>query len=284
MIRALWREPLCQFLLLGGLIFAAHAWLQPTAEKGDGLYRIHVSQQQLDALRAAFIAERGRPPDNNELHIRLQQWLDEQMLYRQALALGLDERDAIVRRQMVQKMRFLLADSQPVPEPSTEQLQAWLQEHPQRYGHSPRLSFEQVYLSRAVHGTELARHAQQLLEQLHEGAQDFAQLGDPFPAGRQFTDVDQAMLRREFGRDFFRQIESLPDNRWSGPVASGLGLHLLRVTARKGFVPAQLAEVREQVEQDWRLHWRERKNAAAMQQLRQRFDVIYSPPADAESG
>ena len=284
LVISLLREPLCQFLFLGGMIFVLHAWLQNDAGQSQELYQIEVTEQQRDALHAAFIAENGRPATEAELHIRLQQWLDEQMLYRQALALGLDKRDAIVRRQMVQKMRFLLADSHPVAEPTTDDLQAWLDTHPQRYGHSPRLSFQQVYLSRSMHGKNLNAAARKIQQQLQQHPDAFVGLGDAFPSGQTLLQVDTASLRRSFGQDFTAQISQMPDDVWSGPIVSGLGLHWVRITARQDFVPAQLADVRQQVEQDWRLYQREVANAAAMQEVRDQFEVIYSDASQAESG
>ena len=252
----------------------ADACLNTRTQPDDG-YRIRVSSHHIDALKAAFKAEKGRQPSAAELHVRLQQWLDEQMLYEHAKRLGLDQRDAIVRRQMVQKMRFLLADATPIPEPSEAQLQAWLDEHPQRYGHSPALSFDQVFLSRGARGDRMGESVRALLDHLEASPDDFLQQGDPFPAGQVITDFDEAAMRREFGREFYARIQALPEHSWQGPVASSLGLHMLRITRRSDFRAAQLSEVRDRVSNDWRVSQREKANAEAMQRLRQRFEVEY---------
>ncbi|MGB1581383.1 MAG: peptidyl-prolyl cis-trans isomerase [Nevskiales bacterium] len=281
MLQKLIREPLLQFLFLGGLIFMLNAWLQPQTHEETQLYRIEVTTQQLDALRAAFAAEHGRPATTEELQSRLQLWLDEQMLYRQALALGLDARDSIVRRQMVQKMRFLLADSQAVPDPTTAELRAFLEAYPQRYGQSRRISFDQVYLSRSAQGSNMAAAVAALQSRLEQKPDDFISLGDPFPAGQQLTAVDDSSLRRDFGQSFAEQLPSLPDGQWTGPITSGLGLHWVRITARHDFVAGSLDDVRQRLVQDWTIHQREMANAEAMQGLRQRFEVIYQLPAEA---
>src|SRR6185295_2323909 len=104
-----------------------------------------------------FRAERGRDPDAAELQTRLDRWIDEQVLYREALALGLDRKDVIVRRQLTQKMRFLIEDATMPAEPSTAELQAWLEQHAERYGQPSTVSFQQVFLSRGRHGADLAR-------------------------------------------------------------------------------------------------------------------------------
>lgn len=187
----------------------------------------------------------------------------------------IDQRDAIVRRQLVQKMRFLLADATPIPEPDNDELQNWLDKHAERYGHSPRLSFEQVFLSRGQRGDTMGEAVREVMAHLQSQPNDFLERGDAFAAGQVIQGLDEAAIRREFGRDFYQRIVALPDNQWQGPVASSLGLHMLRITERRDFQPAQLSEVRDRLVNDWRVYQREQANARAMQQLRQRFEIEY---------
>ncbi len=277
------REPLLQFLLLGGLIFLLDSSLREPVPPTDH-YRIHVTTQQLDVLRAAFQAEQGRMPNDNELDARLQRWLDEQMLYREALALGLDQKDSIVQRQMVQKMRFLLTDAMPVPEPSEAQLQAWLETHAERYSHAQHISFEQVFFSRGASPSQVVDQLAQAQDQLAQDPEAFSGLGDVFPAGQVILAADSETLRREFGAGFAEDLRDLPQAVWSGPIRSGLGLHLVRVTGREAGQAARLAEVRERVASDWRSHQREQANATAMQRLRQRFSIEFESRSGQEAG
>lgn len=269
-------------MLLGGLIFMADALL--IQRNAQDAYRIVVTQKHLDALAAAFHSEHQREPTDAELQVRLQQWLDEQMLYQQARVLGLDERDAIVHRQMVQKMRFLLADASAVPDPSEAQLEAWLAAHPERYGHHPRLSFEQVYLSRGAQGEAMGEAVRRVVSHLRLHADDFMEMGDPFPAGQVLHGLDEQSIRRDFGRDFYARLVALEAGSWQGPIASSLGLHMVRITDRNDFQPARLGEVRTRVENDWRIHQREQANARAMEQLRQKFRVEYQVADEAGAG
>ncbi len=275
-------EPLIQFLVLGALIFAADALLNSDDSKNNRTIR--VTAQHIDALKAAYQAEHSRLPSDAELQVRLQQWLDEQILYQEARALGLDQRDSIVRRQMVQKMRFLLADAMPLAEPGEAELQAFLENHAERYGHSPRLSFEQVFLSRGGRGDQMGESVRQVLKHLQASPDDFQGQGDAFATGQVVEAFDEGDVRREFGRDFYPRIVSLPDNEWQGPVASSLGLHMVRITGRNDFRPAQLSEVRAKVENDWRVDQREQINAQAMENLRKRFQIEYEGRSSAGSG
>jgi peptidyl-prolyl cis-trans isomerase C len=267
-------EPLRRFLLLGLVLlvldrsFGGHASVED-----DGGVRIVVSASRQAALAEAFRAEHGRRPQPEELQARLDRWIDEQVLYREALALGLDRRDVIVQRQLTQKMRFLIEDSTLLREPMQAELQTWLEQHSQRYGQGPVVSFEQVFLSRGRHGGQLQAEAARVAAQLQREPQAFVGLGDPFLVGQVVTAVDAARLRREFGAGFYEALAELPPGEWSGPVASGFGLHLVRVTERAPFKPAQLAEVADRVRLDYRLAQREEQNRAALAQLRARYRV-----------
>ena len=276
MIRAilvrLWREPLLRFLLLGLAILATDRGLRGTDAGGDAS-RIVVTASQQAALRESFRAELGSEPQAGELQARLDHWIEDQLLYREALARGLERKDAIVRRQLTQKMRFLLEDAAPVPEPSEHELQAWLDQHPQDYGRAPTLSLEQVFLSRGRHGDALPDEAARIAGQLRREPDAFVGLGDPFLVGQVVQDADEQDLRREFGAEFARAAAHLPQNEWAGPVPSAFGLHLVRITARRTAEQPALAEVRERVAVDWRNAQRAALNRQALQRLRAQYRV-----------
>ncbi|MGH8459524.1 MAG: peptidyl-prolyl cis-trans isomerase, partial [Nevskiales bacterium] len=251
------KEPLCRFLLLGLALLAVDRTLRDTAV--DDNARIMVSASRQAALADAFRGEHGRPPRSEELQAMLDRWIDEQVLYREALVLGLDRRDVIVQRQLTQKMRFLLEDVTLLPEPSEAELQAWLEQHPERYGHPSTVSFEQVFLSRGRHGERLQAEAARVAQQLQQAPREFVGLGDPFLVGQVVTDADANHLRRDFGAGFAESLQKLPQGTWTGPATSSFGLHLLRVTARGGFRPVTLAEVGDRVRVDYRLAQRDER-------------------------
>jgi hypothetical protein len=172
-------------------------------------------------------------------------------------------------------MRFLLEDASLPAEPSETDLQAWLNAHPERYGQGPRVSFEQVFISRGRHGDGLQSEAARIARQLERDPQAFVGLGDPFLTGQVVTAADAARLRRDFGAGFETVLVELPSEQWSAPVASPFGLHLVRVTEREPFRPAPLAEVIEQLRRDYTLAQREERNREALAQLRARYRVEF---------
>jgi peptidyl-prolyl cis-trans isomerase C len=263
------REPLLQFVLLGITLLALDRTLMTPVDPS----RIIVTTGVRDALRAEFVAEHRRPPEPAELDAQLDRWLDDEVLYREALALGLDRRSVIVRRELTQKMRFLIEDRAITREPGEQELQAWLDEHPERYGKARTVTFEQVFLSRGRHGDGLAAAAADVAAQLAWAPDAFVGLGDAFLVGQVVTGADAAGLRREFGADFAGALDGVAPGKWTGPIASGFGLHLVRVRARGDFEAARLEDVIERVRSDWRIAQREVANREALQRLRARYRI-----------
>lgn len=273
-VRAWLQEPFALFLLLGVALFAADRLINgaPSPRDSEGM-RIVITASQQAALRETFHAEHGREPLAAELQARLDHWIEDQVLYREALALNLDRKDLIVHRQLTQKMRFLLEDATSLPQPSESDLRAWLDQHAQRYGQPPTISFEQVFLSRGRHGEDSQAQAARIGAQLARTPDTFIGLGDPFPVGQVFTAADPVQIRREFGPDFATATQKLAKGKWSGPIASGLGLHFVRVTALGEFHPAKLADVRAKVQADYQSSQRELLSRQALDRLKKKYRV-----------
>lgn len=269
------REPLLQFLLVGACLLLAQRLFAPTVNSAvGGREIINVSGGQIAALDEGFRKAMGRAPTPAESRDLLERWLDEEAMFREGQKLGIDRTDAIVRRELQQKMRYLMEDLSPVPEPTETDLAGWLAKYPQRYGRPGMISFEQVFFGRVRHGDAAMSEAQTLLNALRMQPDTPTKAGDPFPGGSLWADQDEVALRRNFGGEFAVAVSSLPEGEWSGPVRSSLGLHLVRVTARSAFHPVPLSEVRERVLVDWRVAQRERLNREAVQKLRSRYSVL----------
>jgi peptidyl-prolyl cis-trans isomerase C len=274
MLRRWLREPLGRFLVLGAALLAVdHAVGRESFGPEEEALQIVVSASREARLVEAFRAEHGRAPSSEETRALLDRWIEEEVLYREALALGLDRSDTVVRRQLTQKMRFLIEDATLLPEPSQADLQAWLDQHAERYGRGPSVDFEHVFSSRGRHGERLEAEAERLAHELQRAPGSFAGLGDPFPVGQVVKGADRARLRRDFGPEFAEALAGQSEGVWSGPVASAFGLHLVRVTARSPFVPAELVDVLHLVRRDFDLARREQQNRAVVAELRGRYRV-----------
>jgi peptidyl-prolyl cis-trans isomerase C len=270
LLRRLCGEPLVQFLVLGGLIFALNGYVAADRQA----YRIEVSQSDLARLRAQAFKQWGKEPDAVQLSGMLQDYIREEVLYRQALATGMDQDDVIVRRRLAQKMEFLAQAD--VREPSAEEILAFYQQHPERYGAPAEVAFKQVYLSQELRGAALAADAAQALAQLRGGQ---AVQGDNLLLPGEFAAQSQPLVARDFGDDFAAALFALPVGQWSGPLRSPYGLHLVWVSQQAGERLQSFAAVRDKVRADLANQRLTEARDGAYQQLLSRYQVSVAEPA-----
>ncbi len=274
------RSPLALFLLFGCTLFAADRMINGVGNDSIAATReIRITSSQQQALRDAFQAEHGRQPSTAELHAKLAFWIDEQVLYREAMALNLDRADVVVRRQLAQKMRFLLEQGTALKPASDADLQAWLTQHASDYGTPSSLDFEHVFLSRGRHGDALLTDAARVMQTLKANPENWAKASDPFASGLTLTHATPAYIRAEFGPDFAHALTSLPPGQWTGPIASSLGLHFVRVTAQSAFQPAALAAVRARVQADYEAAERKRLSSEALKRLKASYQIHFDDAA-----
>jgi peptidyl-prolyl cis-trans isomerase C len=263
--RSIAREPMVHFLALGAALFALHAAVAPRPAD-----HLEITAAFVDALRAEQRERSGRLPTDAETRGLVERHVGEELLYREALALGLDRGDVIVRRRLVQKMELLARAS--VREPTDAELAAHLAAHPDRFRAAEAVSFRHVFVSRDRHGAAAAAKADELLAALRGGA-DPATLGDPFVAGSSFARRTRADLESTFGAPFAEAALAAPLAGWSGPIASTYGLHLVHASARDGTAPPDLAAARARVREDLLTERREGAVRAEIDRLRARYAV-----------
>jgi hypothetical protein len=264
------REPLLHFFVLGAGIFALYGFAGGT---DPGSRRIVVDRGTQESLAATFARTWQRPPTREELDGLLAEHVREEILSREARALGLDEGDVVVRRRLRQKLELLAAGFGEAAEPDEAELLAWLRAHPERWRVEPRLSFRHVYLSRERRGAAADADAARLLAQLAAGA-DPAGLGDPLLLPPELHDAPLPDVARQFGDAFAARVAELPPGAWLGPVESGYGPHLVRIDARsEGRLP-ELAEVRDSVLRDWQAAQAEAAREAHYRALRASYSVV----------
>jgi hypothetical protein len=267
--RARWlREPLVHFVLLGGVVFALHQWVAPPRPTSH----IVVSDAIIRALRQEHLRQNGSLPTPEDEAALIQRFVDNEILYREAVAEGLDRGDLIVRRRLVQKMEFVLEGEEPSADPADAELQAYFDAHAERYALAERVALTHVFVSTDRHGTDADRIATALHDQLASGA-DPSGLGDPFLRGRDFPLRTERELGGVFGAPFAAQVMSLPAGSWSAPLRSSYGFHVVRVTEKSVGRQPTFDEARAAVLRDWQDERRAAANAAALARLRQRYDV-----------
>ena len=281
--RRLVREPLVHFLLLGALLFGAYLYSHGVPSNSDS-NRIVIDEAQMASIAAAFQRTWLRPPTHAELVGLVQDRIKEEILYREALALGLDQDDQVIRRRLRQKMEFFNTDLTE-PEPPTEaELQAYLEANMDRFRSPERLSFTQVYLRPTGTPKDGQEWATVLLRQLagHPPSEvDLEMLGDATLLPRAMHQADTHEVGRTFGKGFAEELSAAALGRWSGPHPSPYGLHLVYVSERLPAREPKLGEVRSAVERDWLAERQREANERFYQAMRARYTVEVAYPKAA---
>jgi hypothetical protein len=274
------QEPLLHFLLLGAVIFGAYGLLSKRAATEPG--KIIVTQGRIEALATAFSRTWQRPPTTSELDGLIRDYIREEVSTREAITLGLDKDDTIIRRRLRQKLEFVSEDIAAQAEPTDEQLRAYLLGHPEAFRVEPRVTFSQVFLSPERRGEHLSRDAAQLLAQLRQGGTDAGTLGDSLLLDHRFDALPVSVIARQFGDQFAATLGELPSGQWHGPVASGYGAHLVFVGAHtEGHLPA-FEDIREAVRREWFSTQRLKAIETFYQALLQRYTVTIERPQAAQ--
>jgi hydrogenase/urease accessory protein HupE len=271
------REPLAHFLALGAGIFLL--WHFVSDRLTTQPERILITPGQVERLAQAWTKTHLRPPSADELAGLVEQEIDEEILYREAVALGLDRDDLVIRRRLAVKMDFLTDDLAAAANPTEEQLKAFLRQHPEKFNVEPLTTFAQVFINRSQRGEKATAEATRLLTLLNDKADSpWQSLGDSLPLPNQLEAASAADIARHFGREFPHKLAALPVGRWSGPVESKYGLHLIRIQERTAGRTPPLHEVREAVLNAWRAEQRQELTAILRKQRRARYAVTVQWP------
>jgi peptidyl-prolyl cis-trans isomerase C len=273
--KRLGREPFLQFVALGAVIFSvAHVAQQGRVASRR---RIVVDEQLLHRLVQTSQAQSGITPGPEQLERLIDDYIDDQVMYREALRMGLDQDDEIIRRRLIQKAQFLQRDLATVPLPQESELRACYSAHPELFTSAPRVTFEQLYFS-ADHGgwAKAETRARRALDQVRRGsATSLASPDDPFPLQIPPEDLTHLDAVRVFGdTGIVEALFSTPEGQWSEPVRSAYGWHLVKVDHRQSANVAAFSQVRTQVES---VYLQERRQAAqqrALAALRARYEIV----------
>ncbi len=277
------REPLLHFLLLAGLLYGADAAFEQRDVADAAPSEIRLTEDDLTQLVLVFQSQWRRLPTDEEFQALIESRVREEILYREALALGLDKNDTIVKRRMAQKMQFLAEDLATAREPTIDELRQWYAENSDLFAMPPRLSFRHLYFSPDSRGGQAEADAGDALAEL-DGQPQATPLGrslaDPFMFQDYYSELTPQVIAREFGPEFAVALAEVEPGLWTGPLRSGYGWHLVFVDqVIAGRVPGF-----EEVEPEAKTAWlAERKAEAwrkAYDEMRARYTVFLAVPAE----
>jgi len=240
---------------------------------------ILITRDQIEAMAEGFARHRQRLPTQEELEGLIQERVREEVYYREALALGLDRDDPVIRKRLRQRLEQA-AGKAGAAEPEAEELQAYLDAHREKFRVEARYTFRQVYLDPERRRGRLADDTARLLAQLRDAGTNagIADVGDFFRHGPDFNAVPASDVTKELGEKFAAQLAELPLGRWQGPIESTFGTHLVFLSQRTDSRQPALAEVREAIEREWRDAQPQPASDNFYQQLLKRYTVIIERP------
>jgi len=271
------REPLIQFLLLGTALFAGYSYVTPDASPGSGEYEILLTPDDLLQMTVYFQSQWQRPPTLEEFNLLLENKVEEVILYREALAVGLDQDDTIVRRRMAQKMKFLAEDVAAARVPDIDELRAWYDANGDLFAMPGRISFRQIYFSPDKRGEQVRDAAEAALAELAGQAIDsplVASRGDTIMLQEYFGDRSVETLAKEFGPAFAQAVRDVTPGAWQGPIESGLGWHLVFVDNLEPGRQPDFFEVETEVRNAWLAEQKEIAWQEAYEEMRAKYTIL----------
>ncbi len=276
------REPLVHFMFIGAVIYLLYAvFAEPAAEETDKT--IVVSAGEIEWMQTAWQKRWNRPPTDAEFDGLIQQYIKETVLYREALTMGLNKHDIVIRRRLAQKLEFLARDLVSLTPPTEEELQTYFTEHQDRYQDPVRFTFTQVFIDPDKRGDATLDDAEKIKATLMAQGNvidDAGALGDDFMLQNYYPENDQADIQKLFGSGFAESLAELSIGHWHGPVLSGYGVHLVYVHSIIEPPAAVFAEVRERVVQDWKTEKGEALNKQFYDSLREQYTIVIEEPTD----
>jgi PPIC-type PPIASE domain len=284
MFGRLLREPLVHFLALALIVFAAYRIIAPSTGE-DRTGRIVVTAAKIEQMAVRFAQIWQRPPTRDELKGLIDEEVKEEIYVREALALGLDKDDTLIRRRLRQKMELLSDTGADALSPDNAELEAYLNSHAEAFAIEPAIGFQQIFLNPQRHGAEIEQTAQDILRTLRANPEiEATSLGDVSLLPPEMPPTSLKSIGHVFGGEFADAIGKAKTGIWTGPIVSGFGLHIVRVSERReGRLPA-LDEVRDSVMREWSNDKRKQLETERLAALLRRYEVTVEGWPDAGAG
>jgi hypothetical protein len=279
-MKSLLREPLIHFLFIGAALFLLFELFDDPA--GQQSSRVVITNGQIEFLKASYARTRQRPPTKQELQGLTDGYVREEIFYREALALGLDKNDTIIRKRLNQKLELMGDDIAGITVPSDEELRQFMETHAESFKIEPRVAFHQIFIDVVQRGTSAEDEAERLLAVLSDegNKSDPDTLGDSLMLPKSFNLSPVSKIAKMFGKPFSQELINSKPGQWRGPVLSGYGLHLVLVTEHVAGKLPQLDEIREAVEWEWSAAHKKELKENIYNELRERYTVEFEQPAN----
>ncbi len=275
LIKSAVRSPLAHFFIIGAARYGGYGMLAAKAET-TWSNTITITVAQTDWLETAWQKRWNRPPTAAERQGLIEDYIRETVLYREALAMGLDKDDVIIRRRLAQKLEFLYQDVAALRQPIEGELEEYFAANRSRYQQPEVMTFTHVFVDPDQRGEHTLKDADEILATLNtldSPLQNIDDLGDSFMLQRYYPERSEAEIAKLFGSEFAKSLNELTDEQWHGPILSGYGVHLVYIHGRSQAPALDFAAARDRVLQEWQSEKRQAFNKDYYANLLARYDV-----------
>jgi len=269
MLNKLFKEPLVHFIAIGIAIFFAYYVLNPEQSQDDK--QIIIDNNTIAPLISGWQRVWMREPNNKELHSLIEDYIQEEIYYREAMAMDLDKNDMIIRRRLRQKMEFLTQNIN-IPQPSDNELLTWLQTHQEEYRNPAKISFSHIYFNADKHGANIAEVAEQAYQSVLK--QDNTVNGDPFMLPKSFKLANYEAIQRVFGENFASALFSKKNTGWHSPIPSAFGMHIVNIESIQEASDADFETLKPELAEDWKKDQQRKANQAMYESMRSRYNIV----------
>jgi peptidyl-prolyl cis-trans isomerase C len=269
-------DPFVHFLGIGLVLLGLYEWVSPARPRAPE-YRIELTADDYRQIEVAWTAKWQRPPTPTEMRELLDQKIREEVLYREALSMGLEQDDTIIKRRLAQKLEFLTEDIAAIRDPTPAELESWYPGHAAQFASPSRVTFRHVYFSPDKRGANAADDARNALEKLSRthATSDVSGVGDRFSGRDYYADRTPDQLAGEFGSHFPKELDGVSPGGWRGPIESGLGWHLVWVEAvTPGRTPTFAEADRAAVKAAWIDEQRAESKRKTFEAMRSKYEVV----------
>lgn len=256
------REPLLHFLLLGGLLFGLDHYL---VSRSDDPRTIVVGAAVDAEAKQVFKASRGREPNAEELAALRRVWLDNEVLYREGLALQVDKGDSAIRERVIFKALSVVDANTKLPAVTDEVLRKWFEGHRVKYDEPPRFDFQEAVLS----GPSSEASIRVFVDDLNAGKQGQAEAGLRVFKGRPRGNIEQS-----YGPEFAKALTAATPHTWLAMKGKD-GWRAIRLEQLTPAKPAVFEALRNIVQQDWTDATLSEQRSAAVRSLMGKYKVVY---------
>jgi hypothetical protein len=235
------KEPFIHFLLIGGLLFLLYGMMNTERDESE----IVIDDNLVNELVAKWELQRNRQPTLEELENLIDEYIQQEVLYKEALVMKLDHNDEIVKRRLAQKMEFISDGLTESLQPTKEMLMSYYEKNKSNYKKDPSYTFWQVYFSADERTDARADAMNALVSKSPET------LGDELLLPGEYTDASSYQIANDLGSAFAQRLDSLEVGQWTGPITSSYGVHIVFIKEKKEGGYFTFEEVGEKVTVDY---------------------------------